>query len=183
MTIKFEFDGKRAGAQFQQAMGRKYGRMADATRDAANRVAEDIKTQGDADILGAGKFTKRWTDSFRVLLEPARGRTINILIRAVSSIPYFMIHERGGVIKGRPLLWIPLPWTGLRMRARDYPGSLFRVDREAKNPLLLDYATGEPKYVGVESVTLRKRFHIGRIIRNAAKRTGAYYRAAYRQRR
>src|SRR5690606_11191378 len=101
MTLRFRFSGDDIGRKLDQKLQGDYGRMADASRNAMNRAREEIKTREEADILAAGKFGKRWTDSFNVIVRPPRGRTINLLLDIFHTIPYANIHERGGTIHGK----------------------------------------------------------------------------------
>jgi hypothetical protein len=74
------------------------------------------------------------------------------------------IFETGGEIHGNPLLWIPLSGTDAAMnraRAMDYPGGV-RGGRGKRGgrPLLFSVTDRKPKYFGVESVTIPKKFHL-----------------------
>lgn len=184
MAIKIVLEGTDFQRQMKQAATRNYGRVADSIREATNKMSDEIHSEWAVDVAQAGNFGPRWVEALKTLITPARGRTTNILLTVLNEIPYWRIHEYGGTIQGRPLLWIPLPWTGLKMRAREYGRryGLFRVEREGKNPLLLSIRDKQPKYVGVESVTLRQRFHLRRIIRNASRNAHKYYRDAFRRR-
>lgn len=178
MTLKITFNGKRAGKQFRVNMNRQYGIIADASRATINDAKDYVRTKGEADIDKAGKFGPRWHRSLQTVIYPARGRTVNIAMDVFHRIPYAWVHEKGATIRGKPLLWIPLPWANTKLRARDYAATrekLFRVDREGKNPLLLGYTSKQPLYVGVESVRLKKRFHLRQIIGEAAKKVPGWY--------
>lgn len=187
MTLRFRFKDENIGKKFEQKLVNQYNRIADASRTAMARAQKEIKTQGDADIKAGGNFGKRWTDSLNVLLEPARGRTVNFIISVFHTIPYASVFEKGATIRGKPLLWIPLSWTGIKIRAREYGRrfGLIYVERKDpnKNPLLLSERTKEPIYVGVEQVTLKKRFHLRQIVRRVARNIEKYYRSAYRNTR
>jgi hypothetical protein len=184
MTLKFSLEGDDIGKAFKQSLEQQYNVVADASRDAITEARNVIKRDGDADISRAGNFGPRWQKSLNVNVVPARGRTVNLLINVFHTIAYWRVHEHGATIKGRPLLWIPLPWTGLKIRAREYGRryGLFRVEREGKNPLLFSMADKKPKYVGVEQVRLKKRFHLSQIVRATAQQLPKFYAAAYRRR-
>jgi hypothetical protein len=155
---------KNSIALFQKAVN---GAMKDA--------AAEIKRRGDADIMKAGNFSDRWTSAFQVTPMQVSDLQAGITVGFSDAIPYALIHEFGGVIRGRPLLWIPLsfgdaPGTGIgsgKVSARDYPGKLFRVERKGRNPLL--FSDTGAQYVGVEQVTLRPRFHLRGIIANVVR--------------
>jgi len=183
MPIKLNMNGKQVGAQLRQNLEAQYGLMADASRSAIGEARDFVRQRGEADIAQAGNFSKRWFKSLQTVIDPSRGRTINIALNVFHLIPYAWVHEKGAIIRGKPLLWIPLPWANTRLRARDYARQkekLFRVDREGKNPLLLGYNSKTPLYVGVESVKLKKRFHLRQIVREAGRRVPGWYRKALR---
>lgn len=185
MPIKIGLEGTDLEKVFREKATRNATRVADSVRAAANRVKQQIEAEWATDVSQAGNFGPRWKEALKVEIDPPSGRTARIAITVrMVGIPYWRVHEYGATIMGKPLLWIPLPWTGLIMRAREYGRryGLFRVEREGKNPLLFSFTDKRPKYVGVESVTLRKRFHLRQIIRRAGKSFGAFYRSEYRRR-
>jgi hypothetical protein len=78
--------------------------------------------------------------------------------------PGAKIFEKGGVIKGKPLLWIPLSGTdAVGVRAGAY-GGLYSVNNPGqKRPLLFSIKDKQPKYFGIEQVTMPKKFHLAEI--------------------
>lgn len=178
-------EGTDVKVHFNRVAARQARRVADSMRAAMNRAREDIHREWQVDVSQAGNFGQRWVDALTTPIEPRTGRTHRLVMTVRMGISYWRIHEYGGTIFGRPLLWIPLPWTGIKIRAREYGRryGLFRVDRKSGgNPLLLSIRDRKPKYVGVESVTLRKRFHLRRIVRKAGQNLGKYYREEFRRR-
>jgi hypothetical protein len=120
-----------------------------------NMIASMIKVTSDADIAAAGNFG-------------AMGVTVEVdgdTIRTTLTDPRGNIFEDGGVVHGNPLLWLPLSGTDAEgIRAADYPGGLFSVNRKAGGPpLLFSVADRAPKYFGIESVTIPKKFHLAEI--------------------
>jgi hypothetical protein len=177
------FNNRQAGAQYRASLSRSYKRMAKASRAAMNEARDVTRKEGIADIRAGGNFGSRWIKSLNTNVEPARVQTIDLVLRVFHTISYANIFEYGGIIKGKPLLWIPLSFTKIKMRARDWAnryGGLFRVDRVGKAPLLLSIRTGKPMYFGKESVRQKRRFHMRRIVREQAKKLGTYYRKAFR---
>lgn len=163
---------------------KKFGeRQTLAIQAAAKRGAAEIESEGRADIARGGKFsTARWQEGFRALVS-YKSRS-DLRIRVTHHVFYWKVFEYGATILGRPLLWIPLSFgdakgaDGKGVRARDYPGQLFRVNRKGKNPLLMS-DTG-PQYVGVESVTIPKKWHLREITKRVSRNLGKYYREAMR---
>lgn len=136
-------------------------RVRQAVRRTRRSLAVDVKQQGDAQIRAAGNFGSDWTDAFIVTQRGERTDTQVLEFSFGGDRPYGAIFETGGTIHGKPLLWIPLPWTGLKdVWARNYPGRLFRVNNASRsgNPLLFDVSDKQAKYVGVRSVFLKPRF-------------------------
>jgi hypothetical protein len=178
--IRVYIDGDRAGPLFQRAVTRQKARVLESARDAAQDTADEILDEGRADIKGAGNFGSRWTDGLNAEVTEGGG---NIRIAVTEDVEYWKVHQFGAVIHGKPLLWIPLSFASdaLGVSAKDYSGQLFRVDRAGKAPLLM--TPGKPakaKYVGKESVTLPKRFHLIEITRAAARRIKDFYRDRFK---
>lgn len=180
---------------FQTEADRLRDRIVRAIQLATGELMLNIKAKGDSDILGAGNFTRRWTDAFTVQAKPPIAESSDKYLISIffnSTIPFAHIHEFGGTIKakgtlfGPALLWIPLkgavprskgtgPNAGL-MTAQEFGASespLFRVNRKGKAPLLLDIKSRRPRYFGIASVTLPKRFHIRDI---SAREAGKFQR-------
>jgi hypothetical protein len=94
------------------------------------------------------------------------------------TLPYWTVFQFGKVIHGRPLLWIPLRFAAdaKGVRARDYPGKLFRVNRKGgKAPLLLSAATKEPKYFAKPYVKIPKKFRVLEIARELSHKINDFY--------
>lgn len=161
-VVKIVFDGAAMGAKFRSAMNGHRDAMLKAMEESTKELARVIKDRGDADIKAAGKFGPQWVSDFRV---EAKGLTITV----VHENPAALIHETGGTIKGNPYLWIPLTYTGLKVPPREFSGKLFFVARNSGAPLLLSEADRLPKYFGVTSVRLQKRFHIRSICEQALR--------------
>lgn len=169
-SIQAELDA--ANAKIQR-------RIDKALTAATEQLAENILQEGRRDISGAGNFGTRWTQGFTYDIQgtgAARALTFH------QAVPYWRVFQYGAVIRGKPLLWIPLSNTGIKVRARDFPGRLFRVDRRGGGPpLLMSSADKQVKYTGHESVRIPKKFHLVEIVRAEVKTFGALYRAEFTQ--
>lgn len=124
-----------------------------------NMVASLLKAEADSDISSAGNFGERWTEGLKVNID---GAGANMRLYMTHDIDYAPIFEQGGVIEGKPLLWLPLPGTdaaGIRAAAF---GGLFspKKQRATGRPLLFSVADKKPRYFGIESVTIPKKFHL-----------------------
>lgn len=174
-TLRIKFSGDQLGPKLKQ----NFTRDGDIVLSAARKTAVDAQTEflklGRADIKGAGKFGRRWTDGLTAPITEGGGR---IVINAKHAVPYFSVFQRGKVIHGKPLLWIPLSFASdaQGVMARNFSGGLFRVNRKGKAPLLLSRSDGEPKYFGKTRVRIPKKFHVLEIGRKVARRMRDFYR-------
>jgi hypothetical protein len=155
-------------------------KLQNAVQHAANKVAKEIRIRGREDIAGAGNFGKRFISAFysRRLRKTAGGT----IVQVGSKIPFFSIFEMGGVVHGKPLLWIPIGDKALP-RASSYTDTydqkLVRITSRKGTPLLVTNPIsadepGELLYFGVHSVTIPKKFHIGSIVRGEVASIGGY---------
>lgn len=141
-----------------------------ATHEAVQQTRGNIKSKGDRVIRQSGNFGQRWLEGFRVEPTFLTGLlTARLLI--YHTIPYASVFEYGATIQGKPLLWIPLSYTGIKMRARDYArriGPLVRVTRKRDGlPLLISTRTKRPIYFGKSSVKIPKKWDITGIVNDA----------------
>lgn len=180
--VKFEYvNGDKLGPQFKKQVQNFGAKQKRALAEAARTAAAEIETSGRANIRAGGNFSSaRWQEGFRakVSLQVAS----NFLIRITHAVRYWKVFEEGRVIKGRPLLWIPLSFSTagrLLVRARDYPKKLFRVDRPGKAPLLLD-DTG-PQYFGKAQVRIPRKWRLRTIVKQVARKMNVFYREAMRR--
>jgi hypothetical protein len=174
MTVKIE--GPPLAATLERNLARNLERVRVGMTEAANQASTEILERGRADISGAGQFGNRWTSGLtsQITEQP---KTVTITVR--HAVPYWSVFQYGKTIRGKPLLWIPLSFAreAQGVRARDFPGRLFRVDRKAGGaPLLLSAADKQPKYHGQTEVTIPKKFHLVEICHDVAGQLGQLYR-------
>lgn len=180
MTVTFKYtDGDQLGPKFKNGVKRFSERQIIAVQEAAKLAAVDIEEQGKANIRAGGKFgSARWQDGFKARVS-FKSRT-DLVIRVTHDVPYWVVFEEGRTIVGKPLLWIPLDFGQAKgVRAREFPGKLFRVDREGKNPLLMNEQG--PQYVGVQSVRIPRKWHLRDIVKRVARNMRQYYKEAMRR--
>lgn len=168
-----------AAPKFKQNLAGLHDRFQDALTAAVNMAASMIKAQGDADIASAGKFGARWTGGLHVDPDTTIG---NMRISMTHDVPYAGIFETGGEIRGAPLLWIPISGTDAQgTPASEYSGGLFSVNRKSGGrPLLFSIADKQPKYFGIESVTIPKLFHLGQITKSVMGNFRQIFDSAFR---
>lgn len=163
--IEFDVKGAKASVEdYSKAQVTRFRRSLAATGVALGR---DLKARGDAQITKAGKFGARWTQALQVTVR-RHEQSLNVIM-GFHGIPYAMIHETGGVIRGNPLLWVPLSSAGVTTRIGEYPGRLFFKMSRRGNLIAFDRVERRPKFVGVESVTLKPRFGLRRMAVNVAR--------------
>lgn len=180
MTLRIHIDGRQAGQRLEHGLKRaqeRIGRTIDATMKEASG---NILKQGRANIASAGQFGRRWREGLHADIR-RDGTDTGIFV--YHDVPYFSVFEFGKTIKGKPLLWIPLSFArdAQKVRARDYSGGLFRVDRQGKAPLLLSITTREPKYFGKEQVKIPRKFYIRDIARRVANQMRSIYSKHFRR--
>lgn len=168
-----------AAPKFKQNLAGLHDRFAEAFKAAVNMAASMMKKQGDADIASAGEFGTRWTGGLHV---EASGAVGNMRISMTHDVPFAGIFETGGMIKGNPLLWIPISGTSAEgVQAKDYGGGLFSIKREGSGrPLLFSVSDKQPKYFGIEQVTIPKVFHLGAIQKSVMANFRSLFDAAFK---
>lgn len=179
MTIKVILQAKQAGQQLVHGVKIAQDRIVRSVAATMRDAAAEILKRGRADIRAGGNFRKRWTDALHA--DPVQTSTASI-INVFHTIPYFRVFEFGATIKGKPLLWIPLKFArdAKGVRARDYPGRLFRVDRSGKAPLLLSVTDKKPKYFGKAQVRIPRKFHIRTIAAEVSRQLRDFYSRHFR---
>jgi hypothetical protein len=181
-VIRIRFEGDQMGPKFKKNLVRQRDRMNRSLLGAAQDYAAAFLKAGRANIRAAGKFTTpRWIQGLFANVSRGGG---NIVVGIGHKVGYWIVFQEGRVIHGRPLLWIPLEFAkdAQGVRARDYPGRFFRVDRKSgRAPLLLSAATGQPKYFGKRFVRIPKKFKVLEISRELARKMDAFYKARFRK--
>lgn len=181
-TLRIVFDDNQVGARITRRADRFRSRVLGSMRVTAKQLSESIEAEGRRDIASAGSFSARWTQAFKAQVTEGGGFVrVTVTMGGDPPVAFWRVFEEGRVIRGKPMLWIPLGFASdaVGIRARDYPGPLFRVNRLGKAPLLLTTG-GVPKYFGKEQVTIPKKFHLTEIARKWSKRAGEVYRRTFR---
>ncbi len=173
MTLTVHIEQK--SGSFAENAKRVQQRQQRAISASANMLASMLLDAYRTDISGAGNFGGRWTSGMMTLTTVGVNRAT---IRSVHDIPYANVFEEGAEIKGG-LLWIGISGTDAEgVPAKEY-GGLFspRKQRENGRPLLFSIADKQPKYFGIEAVTIPKKFHLADVQRSVL----AGYRQMYEQ--
>lgn len=182
MALRFKFKTR---TEFGRAIETEVNKSTEAITVAAvgalDDAAKQAVQQGRQNIRAAGRFTKGWVTGLRSRVYKNRGLDAAALI--YHRIAVAGIFEEGGRITGNPLLWLPLSRVRRQaIAARRARQKMATVKRPGKRPLLIGTVGGNrvPLFVGVEAVTIRKRFDIAAIVRRAADQLAAFYSQRFR---
>lgn len=162
MAVKLKYTGPPRGKyhkdvrDFEQPIAR-------ALTKTFRAGAKEIEREGRQRI-GAGGLSRRFQTGFRVFAFPRRQFSMKPEIKGTHRIGYINIFETGGTIRGKPLLWIPLPTApakigGKRITPRLYisqVGPLISIQRPGKPPLLAGRALRAPAAGRPASLTTLK---------------------------
>lgn len=177
IVVKYE-NGDQLGPKFSSGVKRFRDKAAAATQAAARAAARDIESEGRANIAAGGNFgSARWQDGFQAKV--SYQSKAELTIRITHGVRYWVVFEEGRTIMGKPMLWIPLSFGQAKgVRAREFPGKLFRVNRLGKNPLLMNEHGAQ--YVGVPQVRINRKWHLRDIVKRIARNLRIYYKEAMR---
>jgi hypothetical protein len=133
-------------------------RYEEAFEASKNIVASMMLAHITTDIQNAGRFGSQFLAGLSVEV------TDDGIVTTLDA-PGADLFENGGTINGKPLLWLPISGTdAVGIPPSEYGDKLFSVNRTAGGvPLLFSVKDHAPKYFGVPSVTIPKKFHIAEI--------------------
>src|SRR3954470_15419731 len=112
MSVRFTLSDVAQG--FVETIVKEIQRPIAKAATAAVREAGDIaKRNGRANIAAAG-FSRKWQNALRVNVYPQHGDSLRPAAFIYHKIRYAGVFEEGAVIRGQPLLWLPLPTVPIR---------------------------------------------------------------------
>ena len=166
----------KSGQGAKDAVKAQSARLRKAITSTAYKIASEVQQRGRVDIAQAGRFGPNWIFGLRAWKLRKESGTRRTVVTVRHNIPFAEIFEEGGVVRGKPLLWIPISTEkdAVGVRARRYNLRLFRITSKKGTPLLIT-PKGKPKYFGARSVREPKLFHIRQIADDEAKRAGEYF--------
>jgi hypothetical protein len=137
----------------------------DIIQAAAEKMAHDIRVRAQLDVATVGQRF------IRGITVPVKRIPSGYDVQVFQKPAYGKAFEFGSTSKAKPnsMLWIPLQ-RGKRTRARSFRGVLFRP-RGAN--ILISKRDGKVKFIGVKSITNRKRFHLRDIAKQEAAKFSA----------
>ncbi|QDW39006.1 hypothetical protein FFI89_018755 [Bradyrhizobium sp. KBS0727] len=173
---------------FKKALSSDLDKMAIAATAAMAETANAAKTAGRASIAQAG-FSAKWQNALRANLYPSSGNSLSPAALIFDRIGYSEIFQTGGDIAGHPLLWLPieanLPGSATKWTPARYAqsvGPLLSVNLPGRRPMLFAAKKrGPPLFVGVDQVTLRKRFNVDEAVASEAAKLPARYAAKLKE--
>jgi hypothetical protein len=170
--LRMYMNDEKVGSTFKKSIAKRGDEVREAMRGAASDAAVEIEARGEADIEAGGNFGERWSDALSADVTEGGGN-IRISVGFKSTDPTvdvaWPVFEYGATIKGKPLLFIPLPGVPSGLWAKDYPDPLFRTVRKSDGLVLLGSTVdGKMKYFGKEQVTIPQKWHLREIVRKVA---------------
>lgn len=181
--LRIAFGNDKIGRTYSRSVNRNRDRVLASMRGTQDAIMEEGLKKGRENIRKASpafRKSKRWAPGLQAKKTEGGG---TIKVTFFHLISYFWTHEKGATIKAKTgLLWIPLSFAkdAQGVYARDFPERLFRVDRAGKSPLLLSAEDKKPKYFGIASVKVPKRFDVLKTIRDITRKSKDIYRKQFR---
>jgi hypothetical protein len=130
---------------FMRAMTEGERPIAKAATAAVREAADLAKRGGRASIAGAG-FSRKWQNALQAKVYPQNRDSMRAAALIYHKVPYADVFERGAVIHGKPLLWLPLPTAPFGKGGRRIPAAQFR--QQVGTPLYNIRRPGKPPLLG-----------------------------------
>lgn len=103
-------------------------RMATAATEAMREVGELAQAAGRASIKAAGgRFGRGWPNALRLEVFPKSQVSLGPTAFIWHKIPYAGVFERGAVIQGKPIMWVPLKNVPSTIGGRKLTPDQYRV--------------------------------------------------------
>lgn len=160
--------------------------IADAATGAVSQASDAALTSARASIAAAG-FSGFWQQGLTLKKYPSGGKkSINAQGWFAHKNNLAIVFQEGRVIRGKPMLWLPLKSTPAKINGRRATPAnfkkagqkMFSVNRPGKRPLLfgaLGKGPATPLFVGIDVVTLRKQWRVYEAIEEAASKLPALF--------
>jgi hypothetical protein len=179
MAIRIVIDNP--SDKFRANMAQVRDRIYRAVDIAANMIASMWEQAGRDVIAASGNFGEKWTSGLHVNQD---GSAPSIRLYMSHDIPFAHIFETGGTIQGKPLLWIPISGTDAQGKHASQYGDLFSMKyprRDGGRPLLFSSSDRQPKYFGIESVTIPPKWDLNGTAVSVMKNFQSVFDAAMQQ--
>jgi hypothetical protein len=159
-----------------------------AAATAAVKQASAKALSSARESIAAAGFSGFWQQGLQLKTYPTGGKnSINAAGWFSHKNNLAIVFQEGRLIRGKPLLWLPLTSTPAKVNGRkgtpaNYAKAgrkLFSVNRPGKRPLLFGTPVGggkaQPLFVGIDVVSLRKQWRIYETIQHAADELPALF--------
>ena len=195
MPIQFRLSASALGgtANFQKAFSDIYGDVEEASTEAMDKLATQIKNDGRQNIA-AGGFGLRWQRTWRVDRYPKGRKSADAAVFAYHKILYADVFEFGKRVEGKPFLYMPtknapnkigrLNTTPSRFAREIAPLESFTFN--GRPMLVANYRRGRGRrkkgarktniiFAGVKSIQQKKRFDLYGVCDRASKLIANFY--------
>lgn len=178
MPLKFKVTADPFGVI--EAIRKKQHDVAAASVAALRDAADDAVDEGRDNIAASGGFGSKWQEGLKRRIVGAKENGEPSL-QARAIIFHSMgglagVFEHGATIQGRPLLWIP---TTPGAPPPSKSGKQLTSATVRGRPMLFDARDRDrkrkPLYIGVQSVTIPKKWNITEIVKRNAARLGELF--------
>jgi len=165
MVVRVRLISKPIQPQIDEVIEQTRERVVSAATGATELFAENVQSKGRADIASAGRFSGDWISGFTYTISGEKG-VKTIVFKHSKRL--WRVFQKGAVLRGKPILWIPVDPSG--PRAKQFPGRLFQVKgrRKRDTPILMS-DDGRVRYIGIKSGRIKRKFHLLKIIRDEAR--------------
>lgn len=143
-------------------------------REAVAATSKTIQERARKDVAAGVRHPGRFVKGTTTKVARVRGGyAIQLFLRPT----FAKVWEYGGTSVGKPLLWLPAP--GNKVKLRNFGGKLIKRGRvlvtASRTVAIRGMAgtgqkAGQVKYIGVASVTHRRRFHLREIAMDEANK-------------
>ena len=165
--------------EYQAGMEAYYEPIATAATLAV-RDAGDMAHRGGQAAIAAGGFGHRWQNTYKVRDYPPLGKvSVNAAAFLYHKIPYAGVFQEGAVIRGKPLLWLPLKSAPKKLGrghitpaevSRKLGQKLISINVPGKPPLLAARVRLDPK----EAKRVRRKPTISKLLFGTGRPTGVF---------
>lgn len=148
MARSLHFRYETATPEWRRAIQQMIKPMEPAAKEAIKQTATLARDLARKNIASAG-FSQRWQKAMQFSMEKSPPDAV-AAATVFHRIPFAVLFEEGGTIRGKPKLWLPIEANlpiGIKS-PREYVkrfGPLVSVNRPGKPPLLFAKAPSKPK--------------------------------------
>jgi hypothetical protein len=157
--LRIKFLGDQLGPKFKRNRTRDGEIVLAAARETAKTAQAELLARGRRDISSAGRFGRRWTEGLTAPITEGGGR---IVLNLSHAVPYFMVFQRGKVIRGSRCSGYLSHLATLKACALATIQEVYSASIERGRPRCCFSMRDRkrPVYFGKTKVTIPKKFHV-----------------------